>query len=198
MGTLNRICKLAGIRMSDFERVYLGFPAQIAALQNGAIDVAFPTEPMASEAVRRGLGVAFMNDDEIYPGHQISVLVYSDQFRSRRPRVAAAFMRAYLRAVRAENASIVEGRLAGPDADEFAELVVENTPVKDRALIRSINLSMTDDDGRLKVDSLAEDLGVYRSEGLIQSDIRAEDAVDESFAREAAAALDAREKGTKR
>ena len=130
--------KKNGLTLKDVERVYLGFPEQIAALRNGAIDVAFPTEPMASEAIRQGIGVGFMNDDAIYPEHEISVIVYSDAFRTQRKAAAIGFMRGYLRAVRAENDSIVDGRLAGKDADEFISLIAENTPVKDRDLLRQL------------------------------------------------------------
>ena len=181
MGTLNRIYKLTGLAASDIERVYLGFPQQIVALQNGAVDVAFPTEPFASEAVRQGFATAFMGDDEIYPGHQISVLIYADRFRQQRRDVALRFMRAYLRGVRAQNASIVEGRLSGPDADEFIGLIASETAVKDRALLRSMRLSATNDDGHLNVQSLEEDFEVFRAEGLIEGDVQVRDAIDPSF-----------------
>ena len=189
MGTLNRIYKLTGLAPADIERVYLGFPQQIVALQNGAVDVAFPTEPFASEAVRKGFASAFMGDDEIYPGHQISVLIYADRFRLQRRDVALRFMRAYLRGVRAQNASIVAGRLTGPDADEFIGLIAAETAVKDRELLRTMRLSATNDDGRLNVQSLEEDFEVFRAEGLIEGDIRVREAIDPSFAETAAAGL---------
>lgn len=189
MGTLNRIYKSTGIKPTDIERLYLGFPQQIVALQNGAADVAFPTEPFASEAVRQGYASAFMTDDQIYPGHQISVMIYSDRFRSQRKAIGLAFMRAYLRAVRDQNASIVDGRLAGKDAEELITLIAENTPVKDRDFLRSINLSYTDDNGRLNVDSLKEDFEVFRAEGLIEGDITVDASIDESFARAAVESL---------
>jgi NitT/TauT family transport system substrate-binding protein len=190
IGTLNRIYKLTGMAPTDIERVYLGFPQQIVALQNGAADVAFPTEPFASEAVRRGYAVPFMTDDQIYPGHQISVMIYSDRFRTQRTEVAMRFMRAYLRSVRAQNASIVDGHLAGRDAEEFVSLIAENTPVKDKAFIRAINLSYADDNGRVNVDSLKEDFGVFRAEGLIEGKISVDDALDPSFTQAAVTTLD--------
>ena len=189
MGTLNRIYKMTGLKPTDIERVYLGFPQQIAALRGGAADVAFPTEPFASEAVRLGYAVAFMTDDQIYPGHQISVMIYSDRFRTQRKAVALAFMRAYLRAVRDQNAAIVDGRLAGKDAEEFIGLIADNTPVKDRDFLRSINLSASDDDGRVNVESLKEDFEIFRAEGLIEGKITVDDALDPSFARAAVEAL---------
>ena len=189
MGTLNRLYKMAGIGPNDIERVYLGFPQQIAALQNGAIDAAFPTEPFASQAVRQGFATAFMSDDQIYPGHQISVMIYSDRFRTQRRDVGLRFMRAYLRAVRAQNASIVDGRLTGRDGEEFISLITAQTPVKDRELLRNLRLSSTDDNGEPNVASLAEDFEIFRAEGLLEGKITLQDALDPSFAKEAAAAL---------
>ena len=189
MGTLNRLYKLAGIGPNDIERVYLGFPQQIVALQNGAIDAALPTEPFASEAVRQGYAAAFMSDDQIYPGHQISVLIYSDRFRTRRRDVGLRFMRAYLRGVRAQNAAIVDGRLSGPDGEEFISLITAQTPIKDRVLLRNLRLSANDGDGALNVASLEEDFEVFRAEGLLEGKISLQDALDPSFAREAAASL---------
>ena len=189
MGTLNRIYKMTGLKPTDIERVYLGFPQQIAALRGGAADVAFPTEPFASEAARQGYAVAFMTDDQIYPGHQISVMIYSDRFRTQRKAVALAFMRAYLRAVRDQNAAIVDGKLAGKDAEEFIGLIAENTPVKDRDFLRSINLSASDDNGRVNVESLKEDFEIFRAAGLIEGNITVDDALDPSFAQAAVEAL---------
>ena len=185
MGTLNRIYRMTGLAPADIERIYLGFPQQIAALQNGAVDVAFPTEPFASEAVRKGFAAAFMTDDQIYPGHQIAVLIYADRFRLQQRDVALRFMRAYLRGVRAQNAAIVDGHLAGPDSEEFISLIAAETPVKDTNLLRSMRLSATDSQGRLNVESLAEDLDVFRAEGLIEGSINVGEAIDQSFAEEA-------------
>ncbi len=189
MGTLNRLYKLAGLGPTDLERVYLGFPQQIVALQNGAIDAALPTEPFASEAVRQGYAAPFMSDDQIYPGHQISVIIYSDRFRSQRRDIAVRFMRAYLRGVRAQNASIVDARLTGPDSEEFISLITAQTPVKDRELLRNLRLSANDSDGALNVASLEEDFEVFRAEGLLEGKIAFKDSLDLSFAKEAAASL---------
>ena len=191
MGTLGRIYKMTGIGPGDIERFYMGFPQQIVALQNGAVDAAFPTEPFASEAVRRGYAAAFMTDDQIYPGHQISVMIYSDRFRNERKDVALRFMRAHLRGVRAQNASIVNGKLAGKDAEEFVSLIAENTAVKDKDFIRSITLSYSSDDGLLNVESLEEDFDIFKSEGLIEGKISVRDSLDTSFAETAARQLTA-------
>ncbi len=194
MGTLARLYKMAGIGPGDVERAYLNVPQQIAALQNGAIDAGFPTEPVASEIIRQNIAAKLLTDDQIYPGHQIAVLYYSGQFRERRPEAARAFMRAYLRGARAVNASIVQGRIAGADADEFIGLLAENTPVKDRALLRSLIVSYCSDDGLPNVASLGEDFDIFRSEKLIETPVSVDAALDLSIVREAARELSAKGK----
>ncbi len=189
MGTLNRIYKMTGLSSSDIERVYLGFPQQIAALQNGAVDAGFPTEPFAANALRQGFATALTTDDAIYPWHEIAVIIFSDRFRTRRRDVAVRFMRAYLRGARDLSASIVDGRMAGPGAEEFIGLVVDKTPVKDRDLLRGLNMSATDPDGRLIIDSLKEDFEVFRAEGLIEGKVDVDQAIDTSIARDAVATL---------
>lgn len=192
MGTLARLYKMAGIGPGDIERAYLNVPQQIAALQNGAIDAAFPTEPVASEIIRQNIAAKLMTDDEIYPGHQIAIMFYSPAFREKRPAVARAFMRAYIRGVRAQNASIVNGKIAGKDAEEFIGLLAANTPVKDRDLIRSLTISYCSDDVIPNVASLEEDFSIFAAEGLIETKVSVADAVDLSIAREAARELAAR------
>jgi NitT/TauT family transport system substrate-binding protein len=61
--------------------------------------------------------------------------------------------------------------------------------VKDRAFLRSINLSASDDDGRVNVESLKEDFDIFRAEGLIEGKITVDDALDPSFAKAAVEAL---------
>ena len=189
MGTLNRLYKMAGLKEGDIEKVYMSFPQQIIALENGATDLAMPTEPYASEATRRGFAVPLITDDKIYPGHQIAVMIFSDAFRAKRGNVGVAFIRAYIRAVRDQNAALVNGRLAGPGAEEFISLIAENTSVKDKAFLRTLTLSNADNDGKLNMDSLKEDFEVFRAAGLIEGKISVDEAVDSSFTTRASAAL---------
>ena len=103
---------------------------------------------------------------------------------------ARAFMRAYLRGVRAQNASIIDGKIAGPDAEEFVTLIAENTNVKDKDFLRTVTMSYTDGDGKPNVDSLKEDFEVFRKEGLIEGRITVEEALDLWFTETAARQLD--------
>src|SRR5438045_6892285 len=96
--TLNEALKQGGLKYADVERVFMGFPQHVVALQNKAVDAAMPTEPSATRAVESGAAVRIMGDDQIYPYHQLAVVLYGGAFMKEKPQVARKFMRAYLRA----------------------------------------------------------------------------------------------------
>jgi len=179
--TLNEALKSAGLKYSDVERVFLGFPQHVLALQNKAVDAALTTEPSATEAIRRGIAVKVMGDDEIYPDHQLAVILYGGQFIKEQPDAARRFMRAYIRAVRDYNDALLGGRIAGPNADEIISILTEYTPIKDPAIYRAISAQGCNPDGAVNEASLEIDLQFYKEEGHIQGNVTVEQAVDRSF-----------------
>ena len=183
--TLDRALTMAGLKLSDVEQVYMGFPQQSVALANKALDAAFTAEPSATQAVNNGTAVRVMGDDVIYPNHQLAVLFYSGTFIEKRPDAARRFMRAYLRGVRYYNDAIVGGRLAGPHADEIVDIFAEKIPIKDNTLYRTLTPPACDPDGKVQVQSLADDLEFFRRAGDIESKVTLDQALDTSFAEQA-------------
>jgi NitT/TauT family transport system substrate-binding protein len=180
--TLDKLLAMAGLQMADIERVYMGFPEQTMALQNKAVDAALPNEPSAYLAEKLGAGVRIMGDDVIYPNHQIATVFYSGQFIKSKPEAARKFMRAYLRGVRDYNDAVVDGKLEGPKGEAVIAILTEDSLVKDPDIYRAIVAIACDPDGRVNVDSLKEDLDIFRSEGLIEGKVAVEQALDTSFA----------------
>jgi NitT/TauT family transport system substrate-binding protein len=181
MANLNAILLKAGLHAVDIERVFMGYPQHVLALQNKAIDAALTAEPSATQAIRTGAAVAVLSDDETYPDHQIAVVLYSGDFGQRRPEVARRFMRAYLKGVRDYNDALKDGRLAGPHADEVIRILTEATEVKDAALYRAITPSGCNPNGRVHVASLKRDLDYYRADKQIEGDVTVEQLVDHSY-----------------
>ena len=179
--TLNEALKKAGLKYTDVERVFMGFPQHVIALQNKAVDASMTTEPSATRAVQSGAAVRVMGDDEIYPNHQLAVILYGGQFIKEQPDAARRFMRAYLRAVRDYNDALVNGHIAGPNADEVIAALTQYTPIKDPAVFRSINTQGCNPDGHLNIDSLRKDLDFYREQGEVTANVTVEQAVDHSF-----------------
>jgi NitT/TauT family transport system substrate-binding protein len=188
-GTLAAGLKRGALTMNDVATVDMPFPDHVLAMTNGAVDASVTTEPSGTLMLQRGIAVAIAGDDELVPNHAIAQLVYPEEFVQKKADLGLRFMRAYLRAVRTQNASIVDGRLTGRDGEEFISLITAQTPVKDRELLRTLRLSSTDDNGQPNVASLEEDFEIFRAEGLLEGKITLQDALDPSFAKEAVAAL---------
>ena len=179
--TLNEALKKAGLKYGDVERVFLGFPQHVLALQNKAVDASMTTEPSATRAVESGAAVRVMGDDEIYPDHQLSVVLYSGQFVKQQRDVAQRFMRAYLRAIRDYNDALSNGKLAGPKADEVIAILTEYTKIKDAAVYRAITPQGCNPDGRVHLPSLRNDLAFFMEQKEVQGRVSVEQVIDASF-----------------
>jgi NitT/TauT family transport system substrate-binding protein len=179
--TLNEALKKAGLKYTDVERVFMAFPQHVLALQNKAVDAAMTTEPSATKAVQSGAAVRVMGDDEIYPYHQLAVVLYSGDFVKTNPDGAKRFMRAYLRAVRDYNDALKDGKLAGPNAEGVVAILTEYTSVKDPAVYRSISAQGCNPDGRVHEPSLRNDLQFFKDQGQIEGKVGVEDVLDNSF-----------------
>ena len=181
MGTTSLALAQGGLTFEDVEQIALGFPEHVAALANRAVDAAFTVEPSASAAVRQGLAVRIMGDDEIVPGHQLSVTMFSGAFAKRKTDESKRFLRALLRGVRDFNDGLVNGRYAGPKGDALVAILAEYGPFKDPEIYRSFNTSYSDPDGALNIPSIEEDLEIFRKAGLIEGQVSVGQAIDLSF-----------------
>ena len=171
-----------GLTPDDIDNVYMAFPQMGIALQNGAVDAALPAEPAVTTALRLGNAVAVANDYDVYPVHQISEILYSGNFATKRPEVARKFMKAFLRGVRAHNDALgPDGNFVGAKGDEIVSILTEYGPFKDPAIWRSFVLSACGPDGTLHVDSIREDLAVWKQQKLIEVPVEVEKAIDTSF-----------------
>ncbi len=179
-GTLATILKNSKLTFDDIETVDLGYPDHVLALQNGSIDAGVTTEPSATVAIAKGFAIEATTDDKVRPRHAIAQILYSENLADNHD-LATRFMRAYLRSVRYYYAALKDGKLAGPNADEVIDVLMEFTPIKDPQLYRTITPNGVDPDGRIDIASLREDQDVYRERGWLQADVKVEDIVDPSF-----------------
>jgi NitT/TauT family transport system substrate-binding protein len=170
-----------GLTMKDIDPVYMANSQMAAAFANKALDAALPTEPGVSLALRTGDVQKVLEDYDVYPRHEIAVVLYSGKFSKEKPEAATAFLRAYLHGVRDYLEAIVQGRFTGPKGDEMVSLLTQFGPSKDPDFYRSFKVGYCDPDGRLHLKSLAEDLAAYKKANLIQGQVTLEQAVDTSF-----------------
>jgi NitT/TauT family transport system substrate-binding protein len=182
---LNEAAKKGGLKWTDFDKAYMPYAQQFAAMANKALDGGIVTEPVSTEAERKGIAVRVMGSDEIYPNQEVAAILFAGQFARSRPEVAKKFMRAYIRGARFYNDAVGPGgKLTGPLGDEVVAVLVESTAIKDPAVHRSIALTGINPDGRNNIDSLRADLEFFREIGDVDANlkIRIEDVVDNSFA----------------
>jgi NitT/TauT family transport system substrate-binding protein len=187
---VNEALKKGGLTWGDASMVEINFPQHLPAYANKAIDASMTNEPTATRAVQEGLAVRVAGNDEIYPGQQTAVVLYSEIFARERPQAALRFMRAYIRAVRKYNDALEGGRIAGPNADEIVSILTQYTFIKDASVHRQITPAAIDPEGRLGLDSLRNDLVFYKEQRLIADPgMTVEKIIDTSFAEQAAKAL---------
>lgn len=189
MTTLNETIRPFGVEYSQVHIVDLSFPQQVIALRNKAIDAAIATDPSATLAVRENAAEVIRSDDQVIPGHQIAVLLFSEKFALQEPERATRFMRAYLRAARFYNGALRNGRFAGPNADEVIAILTRSTTIKSAEVFKAITPNGCNPDGYVNVPSLKRDLAFYREQGLVKGDVSVEQVVDSAFVDAALKAL---------
>src|SRR6195256_1145589 len=187
---LNEALKKGGLKYSDVDVVYIGFPEHLPTYKNKGIDASITNEPTMTRAIEDGVAVRVAGNDVTYPDQQTAVTFFSDHFIKNRRDVAERFMRAYLRGVRMYNDALKDGRLAGPKASEVIPILVKYTTIKDESMFRRMVPSYCNPDGEVNVASLKKDLEFFRELGLIEKkDANVDGVVDSSFAKAAVATL---------
>jgi NitT/TauT family transport system substrate-binding protein len=176
----------AGLKRNDVKLTYLGYPDQVSALRNGAIDASLMPEPNATLAVATGIAKQIEGDDAFYPNQEVSCLIYGHSFLKEHRDVGVRFMRAYLRGVRYYDDALKGGKLAGPNASDVIAIMTAATPLKDPAVYHALTPHYANPKGFVNLASMTADLASLRADGLVESpSIKAEDAVDNGFVTEA-------------
>lgn len=179
------LLKKAGLTMNDVKMVYMPVADQIAAMKNESLDASFMPEPGPSIAEKEGVATKIMHNDEFYPNQALVVMFYGSNFLKQHRDTGLKFMRAYLRAVRLYNDNLKGGHIAGKQAEDIMTMFAQATK-QDRTVLNAITPNGNNPDGRLNMASMRSDFAFFKDQGLIDSStMKADDAVDQSFAAEA-------------
>jgi NitT/TauT family transport system substrate-binding protein len=179
---LVRFLQKAKLAYNDVGHLFMPFPDQVAGLRNGSVDASVLIEPYATLAVKEGSGHLVAYDYEAYPNHQISALMFGQDFVQKRNAVAHKFFLGYLRGLRYYHDALRGGRLAGPTSADVIAILQENIKLPDPTLWHEVSPSAVQTDGRADVASLVYDYEVYSDVGLISNPIKIADAIDFTFA----------------
>jgi NitT/TauT family transport system substrate-binding protein len=187
--TLADVLRQTRLQPDDVHEIPMGIGQMTGAMAGGSLDAGFMFEPLASETQRLGIGMRVAGDDEFHPGRQMTAIVFAGSFAIRRPHVARAFLRAYLRGARLYADATRNGRLEGPDAYQIATVLARMANVRDANTIYGLSLPAVDPDGQLDLAKLKDDLAFYRDAGLIEGDVDVPLVIDKTFIEDTLRAL---------
>ena len=98
-------------------------------------------------------------------------------------------------ASRVYNDSLAGGKFAGAPGEKVIEILARHTGQTNLQLIRDATPHGLNPDGGVLTPSLMKDFNFFRERGLIETDVKFESVIDNSFAEAAAKALGPYRKG---
>jgi NitT/TauT family transport system substrate-binding protein len=178
---IHRYMQTAGLRARDIDLLSMGFPDMAVALAGKAIDAAWMLEPFMTHAVDNGDGVVLLREDEIFPYHTSTSLLYSDVFIREKPELARRFMVAHVKGLR-----FFADATSGKDPEKFKEMVdilLKVSPIRDRTIYERMRYSGPNPDGNVNIDGLKDDQEYFIMAGVQTERADIDQLVDLGFSR---------------
>ncbi|MCL5265406.1 MAG: ABC transporter substrate-binding protein [Chloroflexi bacterium] len=166
----------AGLSPSDVNVVEMGFPDINVAFANKSIDAAVHNEPFMTVAIEQGLVVRWKSIQDIYPYHQIGVVMYSPQFM-KNAEAARGYMVAYLKGVRDFNEAYDKKK----GLAEVVSIIAKHTGEKNLALIEKASVPAVNPDGYVNGAHIKADQEWYIKQGLVKTKADLDAAVDNQY-----------------
>lgn len=177
--TLSAFLKTGGLSVKDVNMVTMSHADMVTALANGSIDAGLLIEPFVTKAVANGVGTIWKRDDEVAPRQQVAVVLYGPKFAENRD-LARRFMLAYLKAARYYNSAFDKGDAV--KRNDVIQILIRNTSVKEADLYAKMVMPGIDPNGRVNVDSLADQQEYFLSKGSQKTRVDLKQVVDVQFA----------------
>lgn len=186
-----------GSKMAQAEGIDLSFkPLQkvgaiIGALKSGQID-AWSIVPHIAKPLAGSGAVHIIGDVATYlPDYQVTTVFTSAGNAADERDMTQGFLNGFSAGVRDYNAAMIEQNGGEDGVNEMVDLIhkyVYTDRPREKAAPSIINGSMRlSPDAALNTDSVADQLGWFQSEGLVDADITMEQLVDPSYVRTSAA-----------
>lgn len=171
--------------LNDVQVVELSQPNMVAALGSGAIDAALLLEPFLSQAIHSGIVTELSDLTKAVPGGSavVTPIVYGEKFSKNR-KVAEAFMRGYMRGVRAYNDAFRKG----VDKDKVIKIIADQTKNSVDVIAKSFPPGL-DPNQRVTLTAFEAYQSFYAEQGLVRKPIDVKLLIDPSFAEAAVKAL---------
>jgi NitT/TauT family transport system substrate-binding protein len=99
---LAKMLEHAGIAYGDVEMVYMGYPDGVKALATKAIDAMIAPEPWGARSEEQKVGTRMFLTEQApsIATYQNAVIMFSGKFIKERPKVARAFIQAYVQGIK--------------------------------------------------------------------------------------------------
>ncbi len=177
--TLDTYLQKAGMSVNDVNIVTMSFADMRNALANGSIDMAVPIEPFVTQIAQSGVGVILQRDDVVVPKHQVAVILYGPKFVEQKPDVARRFMLAYIKGARLYNDAFEKKDPV--KRKDVIDILVKSTTVKDATLYDKMVMPGLDPNGRVNVESLAEEQDWFLKKGSQKAQVDLKKVVDTQY-----------------
>lgn len=174
---LEAALKKGGLTLKDVQVETMGFPDMVTAMANKAVEVAYVTEPTVSQGIDKGVMVRWKLAGEIYPGHQIGVLMLSSKFVTENPDAGRRLMLAILKGGR----DFYEFTQTGKDKQTVIAAATKYSTLKDPKVFEAMYWPSIDPDMRVKTKSIQADLDWYVQKGNVKEAPDLTKAIDDSF-----------------
>jgi NitT/TauT family transport system substrate-binding protein len=161
---VDRALSFGGLTLADIDVVELPFADMNAALASRNLDAAMQIDPLVAAGVARDLIVRWKGSDELYPGHQIALIMFSPRLSGGQADLGRRFLTAYLRGARDYADTFFRG---GAGRADVVQILINNTPVKDAALYDQMAYANIDPNGALNEASMAQDIDWWVQLGLM-------------------------------
>lgn len=153
----------------------------VVALNQGAVDAAWVSEPNAALAIQKGYAVPWKVANDVQPGAQDSTIFYNGDWARKNPKLAQAFMNGYVCGVKYYLAGINEtGR-----RKEILKVLSDYTSTSEDLLTNAQPPGYFDN-GVPNLDSIQKVLDSFHALGLTRARVSADELVDLSYVQAAA------------
>jgi NitT/TauT family transport system substrate-binding protein len=182
-GGRNVALALAALELGSDDVYLVDLPPNQAAeaLAQSQLDAAYAVEPDVARLVAQGLAVRWRGVDELDPGQELAVLVFSPNFVANRTALAERAVAAYLRALREYRQAMTSG--AGREA--LLQELAGPLRLDDPRVLATLTSVGYPPDGAPNIASLAATQAYYLQHELLGSPADLERGVDLRFLRAA-------------
>lgn len=167
----------AGLKETDVNMVTMGFPDMVAAFSTKAIDISISTDPSNGRAVQQGTAVRWKGEDEVYPNHEPSIMLYGTGLYQNKPEAAKRVAVAYIRGIR----DYLDAFNKNINKDQIISIMMDATGIKDRQLYDIMTIMGVDPNGYMNPKSIAADQDWYFGQGQMQQKVDLSKVVDGQF-----------------